>query len=70
MYHEQAHCSEFQVVILSFYAKILVITRIGNVECRLFHKMLGRIHAHLVLEVGLRDLDNYFHISYLYIENF
>ena len=26
--------------------------------------------AHSVLEVGLRDLDNFFHISYLYIENF
>ena len=32
--------------------------------------MLGCIYAHLVLEVGLSDLDKTFHISYLYIENF
>jgi len=26
------------------------------------------VYAHLVLEVGLRDLDNSFHISYLYVQ--
>ena len=31
---------------------------------------LGCIYTHLVLEVGLRDLDNSFHISYLYVEHF
>ena len=36
----------------------------------LIHEMLGCIYAHLVLEVGLRDLDKSLHISYLYIENF
>ena len=36
----------------------------------LIHEMLGCIYAHLVLEIGVRDLDNSFHISYLYIENF
>ena len=30
----------------------------------LIHEMLGCIYAYLVLEVGLRDLDNSFHISY------
>ena len=33
----------------------------------LIYIMLGCIYAHLV---GMRDLDNSFHISYLYIENF
>ena len=28
-----------------------------------------RLYAHLVLKIGLRDLDNFYHISYLYIEN-
>ena len=32
--------------------------------------MLDCIYAHLLLQVGLRDLDKYLHISYLYIENF
>ena len=32
--------------------------------------MLGCVYAYLLLEVGLRDLDKSFHISYLYIENF
>ena len=32
----------------------------------LIHEMLGCIHAHLVLEVGLHVLDESFHISYLY----
>ena len=32
--------------------------------------MLDCVYTHLVLEVGLRDLDNSFHISYLLIENF
>ena len=36
----------------------------------LIHEMLGCIYAYLVLEVGPRDLDKSFHISYLYIENF
>ena len=36
----------------------------------LIHEMLGCIYALLVLEVGLRDLDKSFHISYLCIENF
>ena len=36
----------------------------------LIHEMLGCIYAYLVLKVGLRDFDNSFHISYLYIENF
>ena len=36
----------------------------------LIHEMLGCIYAHLVLEIGVRDLDNSFHISYLYIKNF
>ena len=39
-------------------------------KCCLIHEMLGCIYDHLVLEVGLRDLDNSFHISYLYVENF
>ena len=38
-------------------------------KCCLIHEMLGYIYTYLVLEVGLRDLDNSFHISYLYIEN-
>ena len=38
-------------------------------EICLIYELLGCIYAHLVLEVGLRDLDNSFHISYLYIEN-
>ena len=32
--------------------------------------ILGNIYAHLALEVGMRDLNNSLHISYLYIENF
>ena len=36
----------------------------------LSHEMLGCVYVHLVLEVELRDLDNFFHISYLNIENF
>ena len=32
--------------------------------------MLGCIYANLVVEVGMRDLENSFHISYLYIEHF
>ena len=39
-------------------------------KCCLIHEMLGCVYAHIVLEIGLRDLDNSFHISYLYIENF
>ena len=38
-------------------------------KCCLIHEMLGCVYAHLVLKVGLRDLDTSFHISYLYIEN-
>ena len=34
----------------------------------LIHEMLGYVYAHLVLEVGLRDLDKSFYISYLNIE--
>ena len=36
----------------------------------LIYEMLGCFYAHLVLEVEMRDLDIFFHISYLYIENF
>ena len=32
-------------------------------KCCLIHEKLGCIYAHLVLEVGLHDLDNFFHIS-------
>ena len=35
-------------------------------KCCLIHEMLGCVYAHLVLEVGLRELDN----LYLYTENF
>ena len=38
-----------------------------RMKCCLIHKMLGCIYAHLV---GMRELDNSFHISYLYVENF
>ena len=38
-------------------------------KCCFIHEMLGCVYAHLVLEVGLRDLDKSFHILYLYIEN-
>ena len=38
-------------------------------KCCLIHEMLGCVYAYLVLEVGLRDLDNFLHISYLYIEH-
>ena len=31
--------------------------------------MLGCVYAHSVLEVGMHDLDNFFQISYLRIEN-
>ena len=45
-----------------------------DMKCRmkwcLIHEMLGCIYGHLVLEVGLCDFDNSFHISCLYIENF
>ena len=40
------------------------------IKCCLIHKIFCCIYTHLVLEVGLRDLDNFFHNSYLYIENF
>ena len=36
----------------------------------LIHEMFGSLYAYLVLEVGLRDLDKSFHISYLYMEHF
>ena len=36
----------------------------------MIHEELGGIYVHLELEVGLRDLDKSFQISYLYIENF
>ena len=51
-------------------------------KCCLIHEMLNciytylaqevglRVYAHLVLDVRLHDLDNFFHISYLFIENF
>ena len=39
-------------------------------KCCLIHEMLRCIYAHLVLEVGQRNLDNSFHISYISIENF
>ena len=41
-----------------------------GMKCCLIHEMLICIYAHLVLEVGLRALDNSFHISELYIANF
>ena len=34
-------------------------------KCCLIHEMFGCVYAHLVLEVGLRDLYKSFHISYL-----
>ena len=34
-----------------------------DMKCCLIHEMLSCIYAHLVLEVGLRALDNSFHIS-------
>ena len=36
----------------------------------LIHEMFGCIYAHLILEVGLCDLDNLFYVSYPNIENF
>ena len=39
-------------------------------KCCLIHEMLDCIYAHLLLEIGMRDQNNSFQISYLYVENF
>ena len=39
-------------------------------KCCLIYEILGCVYSNLVLEVGLRDIDESFHISYLYKENF
>ena len=36
----------------------------------MLNEMLNCVYAHLVLDVGLHNLDNFFHISYHYMEDF